>query len=121
MKDSDDIRTLKGIGDKTQKLFNRLGICTVRDLLYYFPRGYQSYLPPVKLCEAKEQEIVTLKLFVLADFKWKKVRNLSVGTGLCSDGQDRISITWFNAPYMKKRMTKGACFLFRGKLKIENG
>ena len=106
MKDSDDIRTLKGIGDTTQKLFNRLGICTVRDLLYYFPRGYQSYLPPVKLCEAKEQEIVTLKLFVLADFKWKKVRNLSVGTGLCSDGQDRISITWFNAPYMKKRMTK---------------
>lgn len=121
MKDSDDIKALRGIGEKTEKLFNRLGISTVRELLYYFPRGYQSYLPPVRLSEARAQEIVTLKLCVLADFKWKKVRNLSVGTGLCSDGQNQIAITWFNAPYMKKRMTRGYTCLFRGKLKIENG
>jgi len=121
MKGSDDIITLKGIGEKTAKLLRRLGITTVRDLLLYYPKGYQSYLPPVKLSQARAEETVTLELVVLSDFKWKKARNLSVGSGLCSDGQDRISITYFNAPYMKKRMTKGCCYLFRGKLKVEKG
>ena len=106
MKDSENITALKGIGEKTAKLLKRIGITTIHELLLYYPRSYQSYLPPVKLAEAKPGETVTLELFVLADFKWKKVRNLSVGSGLCCDGEDRIAITFFNAPYMKKRMTK---------------
>lgn len=119
MKDSENITALKGIGEKTAMLLKRIGITTIHELLLYYPRSYQSYLPPVKLAEAKPGETVTLELFVLADFKWKKVRNLSVGSGLCCDGEDRIAITFFNAPYMKKRMAKGCRYLFRGKLKTE--
>lgn len=121
MKDSDNITCLKGIGEKTAKLFQRIGITTVRELLVYYPRGYQSFSPPQKLAQSRAEEIITAELFVVSDFKWKKVRNLSVGAGLCSDGQNRISITYFNAPYMKKRMSAGCSYLFRGKLKIGNG
>lgn len=121
MKDSDNITCLKGIGEKTAKLFQRIGITTVRELLLYYPRGYQSFSPPQKLAQSRAEETITAELFVVSDFKWKKVRNLSVGTGLCSDGQNRISITYFNAPYMKKRMSAGCSYLFRGKLKIGNG
>lgn len=121
MKDSDNIICLKGIGEKTAKLFQKIGIETVRDLLFYYPRGYQKFLAPKKLAESKAEEMITVELFVVSDFKWKKVRNLSIGSGLCSDGQDRISITYFNAPYMKKRMSAGCCYLFRGRLKVENG
>lgn len=121
MKDSDNITCLKGIGEKTAKLFQRIGITTVRELLLYYPRGYQSFSPPKKLAQSRAEETITVELFVVSDFKWKKVRNLSVGSGLCSDGQNRITITYFNAPYMKKRMSAGCRYLFRGKLKIGNG
>ncbi|MCM1134192.1 MAG: ATP-dependent DNA helicase RecG [Clostridium sp.] len=121
MKDADAITSLKGIGEKTAKLFYRLGISKTSELLFYYPRGYETFEPPVKLAKAATDKPVTLELFLLGDFKWKKVRNLSIGTGLCSDGENKISITYFNAPYLKKRLSAGSSYLFRGKLKIENG
>jgi len=36
----DDISSIKGIGSKTAQLFEKLGIRTVEDLLYYIPHGY---------------------------------------------------------------------------------
>lgn len=121
MKHSDNITSLKGIGEKTAKLFYQLGIATVQDLLAYYPRGYETFEPPVKIEETGEDEPVTLKLFLLGDFKWKKVRNLSIGAGLCSDGENKISVTYFNAPYLKKRLLAGSSYLFRGKIKREKG
>ena len=38
----DDIKYLKGIGEKRALLFHKLGIFTVRDLLYHLPRDYED-------------------------------------------------------------------------------
>ena len=38
-----DLLEVKGIGDKTVKLFHKLDIYNVRDLLYFFPRDYEKY------------------------------------------------------------------------------
>ena len=121
MKCSDDIIRLKGIGEKTAKLFYRIGIHTTEDLLLYYPRDYQTFAPPVKIGEAAKDEMVTLELFLPSSFKWKKVRNLSIGTGVGNDGENQISITYFNTPYLKSRLTAGSAYLFRGKIKKENG
>ena len=121
MKYSEDIINLKGIGEKTAKLFYRLGIYTTEELLYYYPRDYQSFETPIKIARAAEGETVTLELFLPAAFKWKKLRNLTIGTGNCSDGTDLISITYFNAPYLKSKLVAGSSYLFRGKIKCENG
>lgn len=121
MKYSDDIIKLKGIGEKTAKLFYKLGVYTIKDLIFYYPRNYQSFEEPVKIANAAEGELVTLELFVMSDFKWKKLRNLTIGTGICSDGNDKISVSYFNVPYLKNKLKSGNSFLFRGKIKIENG
>ncbi len=71
--------------------------------------------------EASKLETVTLALTLPASFKWKKVRNLSIGTGVGSDGENRIAITFFNAPYLKSKLSAGSSYLFRGKVKTENG
>ena len=39
---NDSIRYIKGVGPSREKLFNNLGIYTVRDLIYYFPRDYED-------------------------------------------------------------------------------
>ena len=48
------ISTLKGIGEKTEKLFLKLGVATVDDLLHYYPRTYEIFGPPVPVSEVQE-------------------------------------------------------------------
>ena len=43
MKEKESIRTLKGVGEKTEKLFQKVGISTVGQLLRYYPRDYDIY------------------------------------------------------------------------------
>lgn len=121
MKYSDDIITLKGIGEKTAKLFYRLGIFTVADLLEFYPRDYQTFGDPIKIAQATPDEVATFELFLSGSFKWKKLRNLTIGTGEGSDGTDRVSITYFNTPYLKSKLVPGCSYLFRGKLRSQNG
>lgn len=120
MKHSEDVINLKGIGEKTAKLFYRLGIHTTEELLCYYPRNYESYQNPVKIANAVDGETVTLELFLPSAFKWKKVRNMTIGSGMGSDGTDQIIITYFNTPYLKKNLTAGSSYLFRGRIKVEN-
>ena len=121
MKYSQDIIKLKGIGEKTAKLFYKLGIFTTEDLILYFPRDYQTFGEPIKLAAGKADEAATFQLSILENFKWKKVRNLSIGTGFAGDGTEKTALTFFNAPYLKSKLTYGSSYLFRGKLKYEKG
>jgi len=121
MKYLQDITTLKGVGEKTAALFRRMGIHTVEDLISYYPRDYQSFGPPVKLSETKPDQLVTVELGIASSFKWKKVRSMSIGSGVGSDGTDQVSITYFNMPYLKNRLTAGSRYLFRGKVRYEKG
>lgn len=118
---SDNITDIKGIGDKTAKLFNRLSINTVGDLLNHFPRDYEAFGPPVKVANAPLDVPVTLELTVLSGFQWKKVRKLTIGTGMAADETGKISITYFNAPYLKNVIKGGGVYLMRGKLKKDRG
>lgn len=118
---TDRITSIKGIGDKTAKLFEKISVYTVRDLLDHFPRDYEEFGPPVKAAEAPQDLPVTLELTVLSGFQWKKVRQLSIGTGLAADDTGKVSITFFNAPYLKNVIKGGGVYLMRGKLKKERG
>ena len=119
MRLSDDITGIKGIGEKTAKLFYRLGIHTGEDLLYYYPRDYQLFLPPVRAAEAPLNETVTLELTLLSSFQWKRFKGLTVGTGIASDNTAKVLITYFNTPYLKNVFKCGETYLLRGKLKKE--
>lgn len=112
----DSITTIKGIGEKTAKLFQRLGIYSIYDLVHYFPRDYEMYAPPVKAAEAPLDVPVTLKLTVRS-FSQKRIRQLNIGTGIAADDTADVSVTYFNAPYMKNILKPGGTYLMRGRLK----
>ncbi len=116
---SDDIINLKGIGEKTAKLFYKLNINTINDLLCHFPRDYEKFGAPIKLNEAPLSETVTLELTVCGPFKWKKIRNLTIGTGIGTDYTGKVAITFFNTPYLRNILKAGGVYLFRGRLKKE--
>ncbi len=121
MKIYEDIKSIKGIGEKTAGYLNKLGVFSSYDLLNYFPRTYVKYEDPVKLDPENCGKLSSYRLFVKDNFKWKKIRNLSIGTGYLSDGKNTVSVTFFNVPYYKGKLVSGASYIFRGKVSLENG
>ena len=55
------VSALKGIGEKTGKLFEKLGVITIDDLLSYYPRAYETYEEPVPIGQLKEQTVMSVK------------------------------------------------------------
>ncbi len=51
------ITSLKGVGEKTAQLFEKLDITTTDDLLTYYPRDYEYFSDPVTLERAATDEI----------------------------------------------------------------
>ena len=62
MEGSTSLIHLKGIGEKTQKLFEKLNLFTLDDLLGAYPRDYDTFKEPVSIQEACPGETSSLKV-----------------------------------------------------------
>lgn len=113
-----DLNNLKGIGEKTEKLFYKAGIEKVNDLLRYYPRYYDVFEEPVLIRDLECDRTQAIKGTVVREVSVKHVRNLQVVTGYLRDERgDAIKATWFNSPYLKGKLTIGSTFIFRGFVK----
>ena len=112
----EDIPT-KYITAKQLSNLKSLGINTVYDLIYYFPRAYDDRTNIKKIGELKFNEYVVLKATVMS------VVNLTVRNGkkivkaMVSDGTGIMEILWFGMPYIKKSLKIGEEYLFIGQTK----
>ena len=55
------ILEVKGIGEKTEKLFQKLGVCTTDDLIEFYPRNYDMYQAPIRVCELDNQSVAAFR------------------------------------------------------------
>jgi len=112
----EDIPT-KYITAKQLSNLKSLGINTVYDLIYYFPRAYDDRTNIKKIGELKFNEYVVIKANVMS------VVNLTVRNGkkivkaMVSDGTGIMEILWFGMPYIKKSLKIGEEYLFIGQTK----
>lgn len=117
-----NINELKGIGEKTEKVFNKAGIHTTDDLLKYYPRNYDIYEMPLWICDFKCNQICAVKAIVYKQIEIRRVRNLQIVTAyLQDDTKNVIRATWFNAAYLKNTLKPGSSFVFRGMVKENRG
>ena len=84
------LRTLKGVGEKTEKLLEKAGIFSVEELLRYYPRNYDVYETPVHIAELEEGTVKAVSAAVCSGVYVSSVRNKQVITVTASDGADRI-------------------------------
>lgn len=113
-----NLNNLKGIGEKTEKLFYKAGIEKVNDLLRYYPRYYDIFEEPVLIRDLECDRTQAIKGTVVREVTVKRIRNLQVVTGYLRDDRgDAIKATWFNSPYLKNKLTIGSTFIFRGFVK----
>ncbi len=117
--DETPLTTLNGVGKRRALFLNKLGIFSVRDLLYYFPRDYEDRRAIKKICELVNGEECTFVAVVKSDITKKKIRkNLTIYKLLVCDGHKMANLTWFNQHYLEGIFQPGEEFLFFGKVKI---
>ena len=108
------VTNLKGIGDKTGKLFEKCGVHTCGDLIRYYPRAYDTYGEIVRACDVKENQINAVRLTVIGSVTKRRVRNLSILAFEAADQTGKLKMTYFNAPYLANSLKSGTTHVFRG-------
>ena len=94
-----------------------LGINTIYDLIYYFPRAYDDRTNIKKIGELKFNEYVVLKATVMSAVNLTVRSGKKIVKAMVSDGTGMMEILWFGMPYIKKSLRIGEEYLFIGQTK----
>ena len=121
MNDKTPLRELKGVGEKKEKLFQKIGITTAEELLRYYPRTYDVYEEPVEIASAQEDMTVSIRATISTSIYINQTRNLQILTTTVADASGRLPVAWFNAPYLRGTLKKGSVFILRGKITRKKG
>ncbi len=111
-----DVQYIKGVGPRRAKLLARLGINTVKDLLFYFPRDYEDRRNIKKIKYIKPGNKVTVQGKVVKIEEQKVRKGLSILRVTFSDDTDVINGVWFNQSYRKKQFKKGNSYIISGQV-----
>lgn len=116
---------LKGIGDKTARLLNKLSVYTAEDLVRLYPRSYDICGKPVLVSEIPEHtgdSLIAVDAVVARTPALKRVRNLQILTVTLRDEKGGLlKATWFNMPYLLGSLKLGYRYIFRGRPVFCNG
>ncbi len=102
------LTVLRGIGPKQAENLERLGLRTMGEALYYFPRRYVDYSELKTINRLEYGEEITLVATV-----WETtVRRIRGGQAqmvqtILSDSTGVIQVTWFNQPWLRSRLMEG--------------
>ena len=113
------IQYIKGVGPAKKKLFQNLGIETIEDLMYFFPRRYEDRAQMTPISEVKVGEYQTIYGKVVS----KKSRRSwytkkHVYETVLGDDKGRIFCVWFNQPYLEHYFKEGRKVVVYGKVEI---
>ncbi len=116
MKLKDSIKFVKGIGEARAKLFEKLGIFTVEDMLFHLPRALEDRSEVKAIADLADGETVCVRAALAGGVKTYRTRNrVTVTQTSVSDGASLMKVTWFNAPFISNTLKSGGEFTFYGK------
>ncbi len=112
-----DIQNCKGVGPQRAKLFRKLGVPTVGDLLRLYPRAYEDWSQHCLIRDTTLNEVAVVKATVLRRPTEHRVKGgkLLYKTTV-TDGDSDMALTFFNNKYIPTLLREGETYLFRGKV-----
>lgn len=116
MVESTKIKELKGIGEKTEKLFHKIGIDTVGDLIRYYPRGYDVYEEAVPVSEAEEGRVMTVTGAIYGRVQVGGSPRMQVTTLQVKDITGTLRVIWFRMPFLRNTLAAGGAITVRGRI-----
>ena len=121
MNEHSPIREIKGIGEKTEKLFQKMGVYTAGDLLRYYPRTYDIYEAPVPVSELEEGSLVAVEGCVFGSVQVSPNRKLQTVTALIRDLTGTLKVLWFRMPFLRNTLRSGSRIIVRGRVVNKRG
>jgi len=113
---SADVTAVPGVGASIAAKLHSLGIHTVRDLLFYFPRQHRDYSKLVKIANIPFDEVTTTLglIWEVETIRTSGGRARTIAT--ISDETGKLRVTWFNQPYLQKQLhaAKGSYLVVTG-------
>ncbi len=114
---SASITVLPGVGPRHGQTLTRLGLHTLNDMLYFFPRRYDDYtqLKPInRLAYGEEVTIIgTLTSIITRPIRGGRIQ---ASEAVVADGTASLRVTWFNQPWIAKRLRMGMQVTLSGKV-----
>ncbi len=117
----DSITKLKGIGEKKAEPFAKAGVHTIKDLLEYYPRAYDTFDPPVECPQIESGNKYAVRAYVLSVSEIQRYQKYQVFSARLQAGGDTIHAVWFNMPFLRRYFPRGAQYIFRGVVNIRGG
>lgn len=116
------ITVLPGVGKVRAAAYAKMGIATVEQLLYHFPRAYENRGNVVTLSTAPEGEKCATILTIATEPRVSLIRRgMSLLKFRAYDDSGTAEITYFNQDYLKSAFPLGATFRFYGKVERLSG
>ena len=116
MNSNTPISEIKGVGEKTRKLFEKMDIATIGDMILHYPRDYRKYEMPVTIAESETGRMQAVRAAVANVSGLRKVRNLTILTITVRDASGEMTLTFFNQPYLRSTLKSGGFYVFYGRI-----
>lgn len=110
------VTKLQGVGPAQAKKLERLGVTTIRNLLYHFPHRYDDYSHLKTISELIFGEEVTLILTILECKTRETIHHRKMTNVLLGDQTGTIQVTFFNQPYLQNQFRPGRKIVISGQV-----
>ena len=115
---SDPLTDIKGVGEQLVKKFAVLGVQSVRDLIYYYPRRYDDYSHVLPIGKIKPG-VVTVKAVIKQATGRYARRGLHITEAVASDDTGSVRMIWFNQPYRAAALKHNQEYYISGEFALK--
>ena len=121
LKTSTPVKYLKGVGERRAAMLAKLGVFTVGDLIYLFPRAYDDRSRTVSIADAVDGEVNVIRAAVCMPVTEHKIRKgMTLYKTKVTDGFMLMNLTFFNNKYVKDMLEEGEEYIFAGKVTVRS-
>ena len=115
------LQFMRGVGPARAELLAKLGLHTVADVLFFFPRSYQDFTQQHDIADLQPEQLANVVGVVddIDQIDTQSGRNIVYV--LIRQGNQFLRGTWFNQPFMLRRFAVGQQVMFQGKTKLQGG
>ncbi|MBP3488053.1 MAG: ATP-dependent DNA helicase RecG [Roseburia sp.] len=114
------ITEIKGIGEKTAALFQKLDIETVGDILLHYPRTYVQFPEAKQVSEVTEEGTAAVIGRVMKVPVVRRTRSMPITVTTIGEAGQTLELVWFRMPYIKSQLKPGNVYVFYGKVTRKN-
>jgi len=117
------IEELSRVGKSTASRLHRMGIWTVRDLLFHFPHRHEDFSSHKQISDLQPgQEVtITATLTKISGRSAYTRSKLHLTNAVVSDESGSIEVVWFNQPFLLKQLVPGTKLSLSGKIDERGG